>query len=62
MKTTVKVTFANGDHLVTGINLSLEEAKKYYFSQPFNIGVGGYDNSQRVVKVEEVIDGNLSSD
>lgn len=35
---TVKVTFEDGDYLVTGINASLEEAKNYYVGQYFNLG------------------------
>ncbi len=36
---TVKVTFSDGDSLVTRINASLEGAKKYYLGNVFNLGV-----------------------
>jgi hypothetical protein len=51
---TVKVTYADGNTVTTGINLSFEEAKRYYFSNVFNIGRGENDNMQRAVKVEEI--------
>jgi hypothetical protein len=50
----VKVTFANGSHLVTGINTDLEGAKKYYIGKTFNIGQGEKDKMTKAVKVELV--------
>ena len=51
----VKVTFENGDSLVTSINTDLEGAKKYYITgEPINIGIGPNDNCQKAIKVEEV--------
>ena len=53
MKTKVKVTFKNGDSLVTDINLDLKSAKKYYLGKVFNLGCED-DNMQTAVSVEEV--------
>jgi len=36
---TVKVTFNNGNTIVTGINTTLEGAKEYYLGKAFNFGV-----------------------
>jgi hypothetical protein len=48
---TVKVTFANGDFLVTNINGSDEEIAAYYLNNWFNLGTVD-DNMQKCVKVE----------
>jgi len=34
----VKVTFADGNSFVTGINATLDEAKAYYIGQTFQFG------------------------
>ena len=48
----VKVTFANGDTLVTQITGTKDEVRAYYLGRTFNIGQGENDNLQRVVSVE----------
>ena len=48
---TIKCYYANNDTITTRINLTFEEAKKYYEGLPFNIGVGA-DNWQKCVKIE----------
>lgn len=50
---TVKVTFKNGDHLTTGINATLDDAKRYYIGNTFNLGVDD-DLLTKAVSVEEV--------
>jgi hypothetical protein len=52
-KVTVKVTFEDGNYLVTDINTDLEGAKKYYLGKEFNVGFGEEDNMIKAVKVEE---------
>jgi len=49
--TDVKVTFDNGDYFTTFINLSREEAAKYYMGKYFNLGTVK-DSMHKVVKVE----------
>lgn len=56
-RTDVKVTFDDGDHLNTGINLDLEGAKKYYLGNTFNLGIGPKDRMVKAVKVEEIKEG-----
>lgn len=58
----VKVTFANGDHITTGINGTKESVRAYYLNNEFNLGGIGWDhergcetetdNMQRAVSVE----------
>ena len=49
---TVKVTFADGDTIVTSINGTDEEIKSYYrIGRPFNIGSVD-DNVQKVTELE----------
>lgn len=50
MTKNVKVTFEDGDHIITRINGTEEEIKKYY-SGTFNLGPVT-DNMQKVVGVE----------
>ena len=38
---TVKVTFTDGNIITTGINATIEEAKKYYVGKWFNFGIDG---------------------
>lgn len=55
---TYKVTFSNGDHLVTGFNGTLEDAERYYLSNWFNMGDMEHlpiDKMVKGVKVEVVI-------
>jgi hypothetical protein len=52
-KSTVKITFADGNSLVTDINTDLDGAKKYYLGKMFNLGAGD-DDMQKAVKVELV--------
>lgn len=47
----VKVTFEDGDSMVTRINGSREEVAKYYMGNTFNMGVVS-DDMKKVVKVE----------
>ena len=51
---TVKVTFDNGDTIVTDYNADVgrEEIAKYYMGHYFNIGIGGKDEMHKAVKVE----------
>jgi hypothetical protein len=49
---TVKVTFEDGDTIITGINTTLEGAKEYYVGKWFNLGQGGNDKMVRAVGVE----------
>ncbi len=48
---TVKVTFNDGDSMVTRINGSREEIAKYYMGNWFNMGTVS-DNLKQVTKVE----------
>ena len=52
----VKVTFADGDSLVTRINATLEEARRYYVGQRFNLAPRGSSEDRMVeaVSVEQV--------
>ena len=52
MRQTVKVTFGNGDHLVSTINGTREEVNAYYLNQWFNVGLGPHDNMQLCVGVD----------
>lgn len=53
----VKVTFDNGDHLLTEINGTEESVREYYrIGKVFNIGVGEHDKMQRVAEVEFLIE------
>lgn len=47
----VKVSFEDGDSMVTRINGSREEVAKYYMGNYFNMGVES-DDMKKVVKVE----------
>lgn len=47
----VKITYANGDTMITPINGNIEKIKNFYFGNIFNIGVVE-DNFQKVVKVD----------
>ena len=50
---TAKVTYSDGDIIITSINGSNETILKYFeFGKVFNIGQGEYDNMQSVVKCE----------
>lgn len=49
----VKVTFGNGNSLVTGINTDLEGARRYYLGNWFNLGVED-DDMQQAVAVDLV--------
>ncbi len=48
----IKVNWSNGDHTITGINATLEEARDYYEGQFFNIGLGPNDNILHCIGVE----------
>lgn len=53
-----KVTFEDGNHLVTGMNATLEEAQAYYVGKYFNFGDrdwGDPDRMVRAVKVEQIL-------
>ncbi len=49
---TVKVIFEDGDYFTTRINLSYEEAKKYYIGQSWNVGFGIHDLYKKCVSIE----------
>ncbi len=60
---TVKVTFDDGNTIITPIRLSLEDAKKYYLGNDlkgklWNVGKGENDYYAKTVSVEEVKDTN----
>jgi lipocalin len=46
-----KITFANGDYLVTSLNGTYKDAVEYYLGNYFNIG-RVEDNMQKCTKVE----------
>ena len=48
----IKVTFANGDSLITSINGTREEILAYYVGNVFNLGSGENDLLTRAVDVE----------
>ena len=48
---TVRVTFANDDHLITEINGTPDSVCDYYLGNMFNLGSVN-DNMQRAVKIE----------
>lgn len=48
----VKVTFANGHTIKTEINGTVEEVRRYYINQMFNIGTGGNDNMQKCTRID----------
>jgi hypothetical protein len=50
---TYKVTFSDGDSLVTGFNGTFEEAVNYYIGNIFNLG-SDEDHMVTGIKVEEV--------
>lgn len=52
---TFKITFDNGDSLVTRLNGTFEDACQYYIGSMFNLGVVD-DDMHRCVKVEEISD------
>ncbi len=54
MLDSVKVTFANGDVIITDYNaaVSREEVAKYYFGKVFDVGVYPRENLQKCVKIE----------
>jgi len=55
---TFKVTFEDGNHLYTGFNGTLEDAKRYYVGQIFNFGDSDEHPKDLLVKgaaVEEVL-------
>ena len=47
----LKVNFKNGDHLITRINLTEQEARAYYEGNSFNIGSVD-DNMQTCLNIE----------
>ena len=52
-RTSVLVTFDNGDEMNTWINTDLEGAKDYYLNKWFNIGSGEQDLMAKAVLVEQ---------
>jgi len=60
MKKIVKVTFEEGNMIVTGFNGSIEEIIGYYpIGVQLNLGCGDEDNMQTITKVEiDVQDGS----
>lgn len=58
--TSVRVTFADGNEVLTGINTTLEGAREYYLGKLFNFGdndFGQGDNMQRAIAVD-LVEGN----
>ncbi len=54
MERTVKVTFSDKSHLVTGINGTMEAVKAYYLGQVFvEEGPDGREVARTAVTVEE---------
>lgn len=51
--TKIKCTYENGDSIVTRINGTFQDAKKYFLNTVFNIG-SVEDNMQKCIKVELV--------
>lgn len=49
---TIRVSYSNGDFLVTSINGTKEEIEKYYLGNFFNIGRGESDKMEKAIKVE----------
>lgn len=52
----IKVRFENGDTLITKINATLEESKKYYVGNYFNLGTVS-DYMQKALMVEVLKNG-----
>lgn len=48
-----KITFDNGDSMVSRLNGNIEDARRYYLGNIFNLGVVN-DDMHRCVGVEEV--------
>lgn len=48
-----KVIYSNGDHEIVSINLSYEDAKRYYLGHVFNIGTVD-DHLVKCVKIEPI--------
>lgn len=48
---TVKVTFADGDSIISRMNATEQEARNYYVGKKFNIG-SVTDNMQTCVNLE----------
>jgi hypothetical protein len=60
----VRVTFQDGNALVSSINATLEEARAYYLGSAFQSGdTDGHpgDNMQRAVRVQEVFTLNFAA-
>ena len=54
---TYKITFADGNSLVTSMNATLDEAKAYYIGTKFQLGDTDerpYDYLVKAIKVEEL--------
>jgi|SRR5579862_64519 len=48
----VKVTFEDGNTIITRINGTVADIKKYYIGGTFNVGSPGNDNNQKATRVE----------
>lgn len=55
---TFKVIFEDGDSLVTEMNASLEEARRYYIGQYFNFGDTDTHPQDKMVQAIAVEQGN----
>ena len=52
---TFKVTFEDGNSLITGFNGSIDDAKSYYLNNVFNFGdVDSPDHLVRGISVDQV--------
>ena len=48
-----KVIFDNGDSLITKLNGNIEDARRYYLGNTFNLGIVN-DDMHKCVSVEEI--------
>lgn len=54
----LRITYENGDQVITRFNGSYSEARNYYLGHIFNLGVET-DNLQRCVSIEQFKNGNV---
>lgn len=51
MRHSIKVTYSNGNEVLTAINGTEDEINRYYIGQWFNFGVDG-DDMQQAISVD----------
>ena len=49
----IKIIFEDGDYEFTKINATIEEARKYYIGQRFNVGITT-DKIKKCIDVQEL--------